>query len=80
MAVKAKMRCGYIQESRNEAGELTGKTVHLGAVYSDDPSHENFEWSKATPAGTIQLSITNPAAYDQFVQGKEYLLTFDPVE
>lgn len=37
----------------------------------------NESWSKATPGGNLQVSISNPAARGQFEPGKSYLLTID---
>lgn len=38
----------------------------------------NKEWAQATPTGTIELTITNPAAADWFKerQGQDVALTF----
>lgn len=46
--------------------------VSLMAVYSADPNHTNHWWSKYTPAGSLMLSISNPAAQGVFQIGKEY--------
>lgn len=54
------------------------KNIALRAVTADTP--ENKSWSKWTPAGLITMSITNPAAYEQFVVGKQYRLTFEQVD
>ncbi|MGR0185458.1 hypothetical protein [Azospirillum aestuarii] len=71
--VTAKLRCHYIQTSD------TCRTVHLHPVYDNDPSGPNAAWSKATPSRQVSLSITNPAAYERFEEGKEYMVTFTPV-
>ena len=34
----------------------------------------NEEWSKWTPSGRFEMTITNPAALDQFVVGEEYFV------
>lgn len=54
------------------------RTVHLHPVYDSNPSGPNAAWSKATPSGQISLSITNPAAYERFEEGKDYMVTFTP--
>ena len=73
MSVTAKFRCSHITVGDG------WREVRFLAVYSDDKNSENYSWSKWTPCGYIVMSITNPAAYSQFEQGKEYLLKFDPV-
>lgn len=47
--------------------------VRLSPIYSDG----NIEWSKFTPSGSIELTITNPAAADFFVPGKIVSITFE---
>ncbi len=42
-----------------EGGQVTLQAVGRGS--------RNAEWSKYTPSGSLTMSITNPAAYDQFV-------------
>lgn len=51
------------------------KKVNLLPVYGNNA--ENKEWSTYTPSGQIWMVITNPGAYDQFVIGKDYLVTFN---
>ena len=40
----------------------------------------NETWSKHTPSGHLQITITNPAAIDAFEKGKAYYLDFTPAE
>ena len=51
--------------------------IKLSAVCGN--SEENKTWAKYTPAGAINLSITNPDAYNEFEVGKEYLVKFEQV-
>ena len=53
-----------------------GRVVKLRAVYSNDPGSPNYSWSKATPAGELTMTITNPDAYAQFEVGKVCRLEF----
>lgn len=83
MSVQAKVRC--ISNIRpawvGDAGDQpeTMRVVRFTPVYDQDPSHPNFEWSQATPAGYLELTITNPAAFERFEVNKEYLLTLAEV-
>lgn len=70
MSVRAKFRCNSITEFEH------GKQVKLNAVYGN--GKENESWSKATPSGALEMTITNPEAYKQFEVGKEYFLDFAP--
>lgn len=71
MPVRAKFKCHAI-----EVFEGGSRTVKLSAVYGSSDKPANVEWSKATPSGSLQMNITNPAAYEQFEVGKEYFLDF----
>ena len=45
-------------------------------VYSSDPKSPNYSWSKATPSGQIQLTVSNPEAFKDAMEGDEYYITF----
>jgi len=81
MSVQAKFRLHYVQRSQNADSSLpdTSRTLHFSAVYSSDPASENYSWSTATPGANLSMTVTNPAAFEQFEQGAEYILTFNKV-
>ena len=74
MAVQAKLRC--IGNTDPEWSSPT-RIVRLTPVYGE--SGENAEWSKYTPAGYFEMTVTNPAAFEQFEVNGEYLVTFERV-
>ena len=76
MSVRAKMVC----ESVEQKGDGGPKEVRLHALYSSDPSDPNYSYSQATPSAELRRWISNPAAYDYFVPGKSYVLTFEAEE
>lgn len=76
MAVRAKFKVQSIQDSTDQAGKVHGRRVTLTPVYSDDPAHENRSFWQATPIGSIDMWINNPAAFEQFEQGAEYYIDF----
>ncbi len=39
----------------------------------------NADWSKYTPQGSLKMTVTNPAAIDEFEPGAVYRLTFEKV-
>lgn len=55
------------------------RQVHLSPVYSPDKTSPNYSWSQWTPSGKLEMTITNPAAYEQFAVGKTFLMTFAEV-
>lgn len=49
--------------------------VTLGAVFGDG-DHPNAEWSRFTPSGEIEMTVTNPDVLGFFEAGVEYNVTF----
>jgi hypothetical protein len=66
--VRAKFKCW----SNNDG------VVALNAV--TDGSEENKTFWKYTPSGQISMTISNPAAFNHFVPGKEYYVDFTPAD
>lgn len=66
--------CAKFFCSKVTPAELGGASqVQLGAVCR---GVENAIWSQATPAGSIQMSVLNDPAFEQFEEGEEYWVTF----
>lgn len=72
MSVRAKVMCEGVR----------GNAVSFRTVYEPDSSKdtENARFTRATPWGEIKLGIDNPAALEQFEEGKYYYVDFMPVE
>lgn len=58
------------------SGEGNYRSVTMSAVYDSDPASPNYSFSQATPSASLTMSITNPAAFEQFVEGKLYDVAF----
>lgn len=85
MTVQAKFRCvanrvpvGTRQSMNLSETAEECRAVHFTVSYGD--GEENRSWSKYTPSGSIEMWVTNPAAFEQFEEGKDYILTFEPAE
>lgn len=79
MNIRAKFICLGVTETRDDTTkDKESETINLHAVYSSDPNSDNAQWSKWTPAGSVQMTINNPAAFGAFEPGKEYFLDFTP--
>lgn len=74
MSVIAKMRVASVTDFGG-----TSKQIKLTAVYDPTGIPEDQRFTKATPWGECTMAIDNPAASEQFVIGKDYYVTFDPV-
>lgn len=79
MQVQAKMRVtGRAERNWSPGEKVDAIEITLQPIYAE--SGPNKSWSQATPSGEVKLTITNPAAYEQFKIGGTYLLTFERVE
>lgn len=76
MAVVAKFYVSALNKSYYpDQSEKPSESVTLNPCGGED----NKQWSKWTPSGSIQMTITNQAALEQFEIGKEFFVTFEPV-
>jgi hypothetical protein len=73
MTIRAKFRCNSITNNGyNQSANLT-------AVYGS--GGENADYSKATPSGTLSISIDNEIKAAGFFEPmNEYYLTFEKAE
>lgn len=78
MNIKAKLRCSRVTVNPATEYSSTSENVQLDAVYSEDPSSENYSFSTATPSAILTMHISNPDALGAFEEGKEYYLDFTP--
>ena len=68
MSVRAKFTCESVTDYEHAEDH---KVVTLRAV-TDGEGNEG--WSKWTPAGELTMNITNPAAFEQFKEGRSYFI------
>jgi len=78
--VQALFQCNDVLERKAADGSASAQIVRLNAFYAPDPNNVNHAFWKATPTGSIEMTISNPSAFDAFVPGGKYLLTFERVE
>lgn len=77
MKVQAKFWVSQINHQAPRSNEADSvATIEMQPVYGEG----NEDWSKYTPSGKLEMTVTNPAAIDQFELGGEYLLTFERAE
>lgn len=73
MSVRAKFTCNAVEDYG------TSKTIKMSAVYEGalGENEENKRFTKATPNGSLSMTVDNPGASIQFAPGRAYYLTFD---
>lgn len=72
MAVAAMFQCNRVVQMASYAEDAIYLEVELEPVVN--ASDGNKDWSKYTPAGKLNMTITNPGVEGYFVPGQEYKL------
>ena len=70
--VVAKFRVDHMAKFPKYDGEDTPWNIVMYPVQGEP-------FGKYTPSGKIEMIVKNDAASEQFIPGKEYLVTFEPV-
>lgn len=82
--IRAKMFVNTVSQHRygnHSGGEpAIQEQVKLGAVYSDKEGSANKEWAKATPSGSLELTIDNPGAHGRLKPGMFVYVDLIPCE
>lgn len=73
--MRAKFLCNSV-EKKESAPEKYYEDIILSAVTGSDNIEDN-QFSEATPAGSVIITITNQKALGFFEQGKKYYLDFN---
>lgn len=73
MSVRAKFRVNSVEDFGQS------KKVNMAPVYEGSlgDNEENRRFTKASPSGSLTLTIDNPYASDQFAYGQEWYLDFN---
>lgn len=77
--VRAKMRCVKVSQTSSAYGAPSSPITHHEIVELHaltGPGNE--QWSKYTPAGKVEMSITKEGAIGQFKVGQDYFVDFTP--
>jgi len=73
MSVRAKFRCLKV-EDYGQSKKISLSVVTSGPCGGD--SAENRSFTQWTPSGEIWMTVDNPHASVQFVEGREYYVDF----
>lgn len=74
MSVRAKFRVHSVLDF-GQSKEVTMSAVYEGPLGENE---ENKRFTKASPSGSLKMTIDNPYAYEQFAPGQEWYLDFTP--
>ncbi len=77
MTTRAKFQCNTETTKRWGKDPATSRVYDFTAVY-DAESPEDQRFAKATPSGSLSITVDNPAV--TFEPGKAYYLDITPVD
>ncbi|MGO7576604.1 hypothetical protein ACC699_17160 [Rhizobium ruizarguesonis] len=76
--VRAKFFVADIKHSETPGSDPYAMITMMPVFGTYGDGKDNESWSKYTPSGKIEMSITNPGAIDAFEKGKAYFVDFAP--
>jgi hypothetical protein len=74
MNIRARFKCYSVT---HDSGK--NEIVVLQAAYGTRDANDNVQWSKYTPNGKLEMTISQDGAQNQFVPGLDYYLDIAPV-
>lgn len=77
--MRAKFYCSQAEGSDSEWGGDPYEKLYFQPVVGDG-SKENESFSKYTPSGSLEMTVTNPALIGQIKIGDTFYLDFTRVE
>lgn len=79
--MRAKFQVLRVEPYLLKDGTQTSEHVVLSPVYKDkDPEGENTKFWNATPAGQIDMYISNPEAFGKLTKGNAFYVDFSPAD
>lgn len=78
MSVRGKFKLTAIEQCSWAKGGSVAHTLKFRTIY-DQSIPEDQRFAKATPTGSLEMQVDNPAALEQFALGGDYYLDFTPV-
>ncbi len=83
--MRAKFQINSVAHNISSDGKKGSETLSMNPVcktggYPEDGLDEDNTFAKWSPSGSLGLTITNPALWDQFKPGQKFYLDFTPAE
>jgi hypothetical protein len=69
-ALRLKCLVNSVKTCHGSEGEPYQQELALSAVYSNKEGSANAQWSKWTPAASLTMTVSNPAAFNKLKPGE----------
>lgn len=76
MSLRITLNVRDVRRVNNDDGSQYGELVRLAATESAD----NAAWASGQPSASLDVYVTNPAAFGSFTAGSEYTAELTPVQ
>lgn len=67
--LRLKMLVGAVRRNADGEGNISQEEIAFSAVYGKEGS-ANAQWSKWTPAASLNMTISNPEAFGKVLPGQ----------
>ncbi|MEW6775047.1 MAG: hypothetical protein AB1405_02015 [Bdellovibrionota bacterium] len=77
--MRLKMCIESVNRRADQDGQISAEEISARAVYGQEGS-VNAQWSKWTPAGHLQFTVSNPEAFGKILPGQFYFVDLVPTD
>lgn len=78
--VRALFVVNDVLERKGAEDQPIAQIVKLNPSFANKPEDPNHAFWKATPTGSLEMTINNPAVFGFFKPGTSYFLDFTAIE
>jgi hypothetical protein len=78
--LRLKMNVNSVKTVHDQEGEPYQQELALTAVYSNKEGSANAQWSKWTPSASLQMTVSNTAAFNKIKSGQFVYVDIIPTD
>lgn len=78
--LRLKMMVNSVKTVHGNDGEPSQQEISLSAVYSNNPDAANAQWSRWTPSASLQMQVSNIAAFNKVKPGQFVYVELIPTD
>jgi len=78
--LRLKMLVSSVKKVSDSEGNITAEELAFNAVYSNQAGSANSQWCKWTPSGSLNFTVSNPAAFGKVLPGQFVFVDLIPTD